>query len=156
MFPRGLCPDRDWCCVNSARAVARALFHSSSPYQGIVPEGTCTISFIIPNNRRKVEHQLLCHWNISYYAKLSKLMLMWTLEITLDKPWCHVMDQNHNIPDCPTFWCYNCNTNVNWMARQAFLSLSNKINSNRPNQWLYCKTTRHLNAIQKAGAVVQR
>ena len=22
MFPRGLCPDRDWCCVNSARAVA--------------------------------------------------------------------------------------------------------------------------------------
>ena len=22
---------------------------------------------------------------------------------SLDKPWCHVMDQNHNIPDCPTF-----------------------------------------------------
>ena len=20
---------------------------------------------------------------------------------SLDKPWCHVMDQNHNIPDCP-------------------------------------------------------
>ena len=25
--------------LNSARAIARALFHSSSPYQGIVPEG---------------------------------------------------------------------------------------------------------------------
>ena len=115
MFPRGLCPDTDWCCVNSARAV------------------------LLSGHR---------HWNISYYAKLSKLMLMWTLEITLDKPWCHVMDQNHNIPDCPTFWFYNCNTNINWMARRAFLSLSSKINSNRPNQWLYCKTTRHLNAIQ--------
>ena len=51
-----------------------------------------------------------------------------------DKPWCHVMDQNHNIPDCITFRCYN-NTNINWMARRAFLSLSSKINSNRPNQW---------------------
>ena len=79
-----------------------------------------------------------------------------------DKPWCHVMDQNHNISDCITFRCYN-NTNINWMARRAFLSLSSKINSNRPNQWweithkggptqlithLYCKTTRHLNDIQ--------
>ena len=53
---------------------------------------------------------------------------------SLDKPWCHVMDQNHNIPDCPTFRCYN-NTNINWMARRAFLSLPSKINSNRPNQW---------------------
>ena len=66
MFPRGLCPDRDWCCVNSARAVASALFDTSSPYQGIVPEGTCTISFIIPNNliidekwAQSLEHQLL-------------------------------------------------------------------------------------------------
>ena len=40
------------------------LFHSSSPYQGIVPEGTCTISFIIPNIidekwAQSLEHQLL-------------------------------------------------------------------------------------------------
>ena len=116
MFPRGLCPDRDWCCVNSARAVARALFHSISPYQGIVPEGTCTISFIIPNNRR----------------------------------------QNHNIPDCPTFWCYN-NTNIKLDGETSisFFIKQNQLKSTKPGvgdktqliTHVYYKTTRHLNDI---------
>ena len=41
--PRGLCLDRDWCCVNSARALAEVPIKTC-------PRGTCTISFIIPKN----------------------------------------------------------------------------------------------------------
>ena len=159
MFPRGLCPDRDWCCVNSAQAVAPREHALLVLLYRIIDEKWA----------QSFEHQLLCQTvqvnvDIGNYVVLGLICTLYKLiweaiagdtslitpppppsgfkpgvqtsnpACSLDQPWCHVMDQNHNIPDCPTFWCYN-NTNINWMARRAFLSLSSKINSNRPNQW---------------------
>ena len=46
MFPRGQCPDRDWCCEIVPSLPLGHYLHSISPYQGIVPSGTCTISII--------------------------------------------------------------------------------------------------------------
>ena len=48
MFPRGQGPDRDCCCeiVPSSLQLGHYL-HSISPYQGIVPSGTCTISIVM-------------------------------------------------------------------------------------------------------------
>ena len=46
MFPRGQCPDRDWCCEIVPSLPLGHYLHSISPYQGIVPSGTCTISIM--------------------------------------------------------------------------------------------------------------
>ena len=47
MFPRGQYPDRDWCCEIVPSLPLGHYLHSISPYQGIVPSGTCTISIIL-------------------------------------------------------------------------------------------------------------
>ena len=50
--PAGTCLDRDFCCKIVPSLTLGHYLHSISPYQGIVPLGTCTISLIVHTRRR--------------------------------------------------------------------------------------------------------